>query len=384
MKVLILVPMEHLPLAQPVIRACREASISMEISANIENVESEVARTGPDGCVLILPVHCDEARDLVQRYAKQFPTVYFRVLRIRENGELEESWEDNLQPLFDHVVKLPEHLSIAENRQIHYAPEFSQFTTGEKLNRPSHGPGWEAALTLEMQKLQSLLQGAQCNHSRARHYHRLLCETVGEELQEACYRVLHGSFKGWFYTREELARWLAVVAHYMPGIEVSHLPPPGDVGAAHRYIHYYPTDEAHYALASATLYAHEALHECMKEVLDCRWTGKVDGCNLLWLSNCLRGWCDYAREIAHAHIRLFDWWLKTEVSLDDIVRAPRSQRRNMQILCEYWKLPHLRETPQALAATIQIFHEGVRCEPFAQMNSFAQFQQLLIKSNVQE
>lgn len=384
MKALILVSKENAPLAKPVAQACASVAIITEVSTDIDNIEREVARTSPHVCVMILPVHFDEARDLLLRYVKKFRTVYFRILRIRENGELEESWEDNLAPIFDHVVTLPKHLLIVPQRQIHYAPEFAQFSTGAKLNRPSNWPGWEEELTLEMQKLQSLLQGAQCNHKRALHYHHLVSETSGEELQEACYRMLHGSFKGWFYTREELTRWLSVVAHYMPGIEVSHLPAPGDVGAAHRYIHYYPTYEAHYALASATLYAHEALHECMKEVLDCRWTGKVTSRNLLWLSNCVRGWCDYAHEIADAHIRLFDWWLTTEVSLDDIVHATRTKRRDMQIFCEYWELPHLRETPQALAATIQLVHEGVRCEPFAEMHSFDEIQKIIRESRSKE
>lgn len=360
MKILILSPAESSPLACEVALLCVNRNHVFEISHLIDEVEREIARTVPHACVILAPVHFDEANEIVARYHQEFPTVYFRVLRIRQNGELEETWSDNLGPVFEHQPELPAHLTIAPQRQIHYATEFTSLFTGDKLNRPGLTPCWEQELADEQNKLLWLLEGAKKHHARAKEYHRLLCEVAAAELQEACYRTLHGSCKAWFYSREELARWLAVLSHSVPGIQLEYLPPPGDLGPAHKFIHFYTQHEVNYALVSATLYAHDDFRDGMASIVGWHLSGKTKPADLIWLNASIRGWVAYARQIAETHLRLMDRWLQDKPTADQITNPCRTLRRDIQLFCEYWQLPRLRNHAESLLAAIHDFHAGVR------------------------
>lgn len=272
----------------------------------------------------------------------------------------------------------------AGRRMIFHDDAYRRYASVGKRHRPKNEPGWQKAITqqetLFVLQLQTGLAGG---HERAKRYAAVLRRNHSQLLLECAYRLGHGSYKvAWL--REELARWLTVICHYIPGADIAACPPPQNASTEFAYLHY--TIPATYLYPMFCVLHLHPRHSVMAQILkavEWSYTGESEeelaetGCRLFGLNV-------YLAELVRAQLWCMEEFLFADSDFHKKSNAGRGLRRAIGTIMEFWGWDYLREigsgldgiTRSVLAGTTRVeTREGARMVP-----SFREFRDALIKS----
>ena len=238
-----------------------------------------------------------------------------------------------------------------EVRLVFHDPQFHYFSQGDKIRAGSYGIERQCA------GLFRLLDGAKLNHLRAKAYLTAIEASLPGLESELAYRNVHRSYKGLSWSRELVTKFVAVVVHYIPGVEVDYLPPPAPIHPSVDYVHYDQPMEARYALdALCQMQIHHAVAELLISSSQWIFTGQK-GITLLAEQCQLFGLAGFMHQIAKAHIAVMNRWLipANATAEEDL---SREEHRQMGVVRDFWAWGCIFETPDMLPHLLRAYHDG--------------------------
>lgn len=273
-----------------------------------------------------------------------------------------------------------------EQRIIIHDEAYQKFASAEKLHVPGPEPGWESVASNQECRFLLQLQTAKVEncHQQAQHYYQALRRFDEGLTLEAAYRLAHGSYKI-VALREQIARWLTVLAHYIPDIEIEHCPAPHNASSRVDYIHYEMPPVFDYAVFSVLAYGmNAAVAAQIKEAVTWQFEGQSEsqlatkGCMLFGLNA-------YLAQVARAQIEAMSQFLDMESSFYKSEMGNRNLRRTLGIYFEFWGWPYLWNMGDGLREITRRFHSGetrvVGPEGVAMTPTFCQFRQMMVEEN---
>jgi hypothetical protein len=240
-------------------------------------------------------------------------------------------------------------------RTIFHDASLRDISTG-KLRRPDFtDPNWRSGSIRQEVRFVLQLQAAQANHAAASHYYRcLIAQQRGLDL-ELGYRLVHGSFKALSWSRELAGRWLALLCHYVPGVELERLPAPMTPGPAVDFVHHAAPEEVLYAAALAIRFGVLAsIATEIKFLVGIKFEQQPEA-ELFQISIRLYGLAKLLQKVGEAQVRLMSWWLNPEWEDDE---DDRRYRRCAATYRDFWNLPFVIRSPQPLLDVLVGFHSG--------------------------
>ena len=256
-------------------------------------------------------------------------------------------------------ARTPLSLPFAENkRQIIHDMAYSKYASPKKLHVPERTDGWE--ITASSQEAKFLLQlqtgASDGRHQRAIKYFTLLRRFDRGLTWECGYRLGHASYKtAWL--REQIGRWLTVLAHYIPDVEVEHCPPAQNPSSRFAYLDYEMPLTYGYPLVCVLNYGVRAsVAEVIKNTAAWSFEGETEdqlaaiGCKLFGVNA-------YLSKVAQAQIWSMDQFLVRDSSLFRGAGG-RNLRRTMGIYFEFWGWSYLWESGEGLLQIARGFHSG--------------------------
>ena len=238
-----------------------------------------------------------------------------------------------------------------EVRLVFHDPEFQHFSKGDKIVAGSLGIERQCA------GLFCLLDGGKRNHVRAKAYLAAVEACLVGLEPELIYRMVHRSYKGLSWSRDLVTRFVAVIAHYIPGVEIDYLPFPAPIHSSIDYVHYEQPLEDRYALdALCRMQIHQSVEELLRSSSQWIFTGQ-SGVTLLAEQCQLYGLAAFLHQVAQAHIATVDRWLKqsgTGVEED----LTREARRQQGIVRDFWDWGLIFESPGMLPHLLRAYHDG--------------------------
>ena len=247
-----------------------------------------------------------------------------------------------------------------------------------KLNRPEKKEGWEKICGEQEARFVLQLQTGRTTHAMAKNYFACLVAQQAAFDQELAYRLVHGSYKALSWSRDLAVKWLALLAHYVPGIEPQFLPLAGTPGPALDFVHHEATVEGMYAATAIILSkVRPEVSNAIQELLTTRFD-RQDGDTLLSMSLKLYGAAKWLEQVGRAQIELMDAWLDpTIVERAGDRNVPRGEHRICGIFRDFYDLNFIVNSPEPLNAILRGFHAGTTyVEGFWSVPSFADFRRL--------
>jgi hypothetical protein len=337
----------------------------------------EIARTTPHLLVAILPAE-PGFQALVQVGINElFPNLPICYVA-GDLSQAENSWQQDLaealaQPIHPEVPR-----SYAEgNRNVVHDESLQDLWKG-KLNRPEQVEGWEKTCAHQEARFVLQLQTAQRNHAAAKNYFECLRAQQAGLDQEIAYRLPHGSYKALSWSRDLAAKWLALLAHYVPDVELQFLPQAGTPGPTIDYVHHDMRIEGVYA---ATLILCSGLKasvaEAIKELVTTRFD-QQDENTLFATSLKLYGTAKFLEQVGTAQIELMEAWLDpTVVDRAGDREVPRGEHRNAGIYRDFYDLTFIVASPEPLDSILKGFHAGTTyVEERRFLPTFAEFRRI--------
>jgi hypothetical protein len=336
----------------------------------------EIARTTPH--LLVLDVFADALSGQMDQVRMLFPNLpVFSIIGALSDGPAE--WQPALRQFLSQPIKPEAPRPYADDIRV-VCHEKSLITYWEgKLNRPKQEDGWEQRCSTQEARYVLQLQAGRKNHEAAKRYYEcLLAQQAGLD-QELGYRIVHGSYKALSWSRDLAVKWLALLAHYVPDVELEYLPIAGTPGPSIDYVHHYLSLEGMYA-AALIMHAgvQPSVDHAIKDLVAASFEGQ-DAQTLLGISVKLYGIAQLLQQVGKAQIELMDAWLDPGI-LDraedhDLLR---SERRNAGIYRDFYGLNYIVHYPAPLALTLRGFHAGTTYVPDQRrFPTFADFRRLL-------
>lgn len=235
----------------------------------------------------------------------------------------------------------------ADQRLVIRDDAYGVFEDGLKRNFPEVEPENDAAFAHELATYARHVEGATAHHAAAQHHlHQVIVTDQGLRV-EATYRAIHSSHKI-FWLREHIFRWIGVLAHYLPGVELEYLPPPAPPSPKLDYLHYSSPPESCYAAAALLIHGFKpSWMLSLRSILEQKFIGQ-DEETLLQETLTLAGWSFLLREIAIAQVRVMHHALKLDPSFYTEKLPARALHRATGIYCDFWNLRYLRTNPHLL------------------------------------
>jgi hypothetical protein len=332
--------------------------VAIESGARVASWPPALAEHEPD--LVLAPYPLEEDPGLRETLMK-FPDCQFRVL-----GENEADREATLRAAEDaYVGRRIESRGFAdEHRFVIHDPAYQKYASLEKLHRPKEEPGWqETALKQEAYFVLQLQTGAAGGHQRAKQYHSVLRRFHRQLSQECAYRLGHSSYKiGWM--RDEIARWMTVLCHYLPGADIAVCPQPQNVSREYVYLHHDMPETYSYPILCVL--------QCMprpsvaKEIIRAstwRYSGESEE-DLARVAYTLCGVNAYLSEIARAQIWCMDQFLSADSDFHRSVDVDRDLHRAIGSVMEFWGWDYLYGMGHGLRAiTSRVLTGETRVEP---------------------
>jgi hypothetical protein len=240
-----------------------------------------------------------------------------------------------------------------EQRRILLDPEYSKYCSDRKLKRPEISERFDSDAASQLLRLIWMLRTARKVRERANRYRDAFTSVGGYEWQEIIYRTVHGSFKSAAFGRDQAVRYLAYLAHFVPGIDLAGLPHPVDVPAELRYVHYDASLEAHHTLFSLGLFGFNGeLSKQLYEMLDWHFEGESDD-DLARTSVEFTGLAFTLYIVGFAQASVINWLLNPPI-LDQLsAPRPRALHRAIQTFTDFWDLRHVMDDPKLLATAVE-------------------------------
>jgi hypothetical protein len=197
----------------------------------------EIARTTPHLLVAILPAEPGFQALVLVEINELFPDLPV-CLVAGDLSQEDNPWRQDLAEALAQPIKPEVPRPYAEDSRIVLHDESLRALWTGKLNRPQQVEGWEKTCAHQEARFVLQLQTAQKNHGAAKNYFECLRAQQAGLDQEIAYRLPHGSYKALSWSRELVAKWLALLAHYVPDAELQFLPRAGTPGPAIDYVHH--------------------------------------------------------------------------------------------------------------------------------------------------
>ena len=241
-------------------------------------------------------------------------------------------------------------------RRIFHDESLRAYSKG-KLHRPHNDPGWEKECQRQEAAFLLQLHSGSRNHGAAQRYLACLMEQEPDLEQEICYRTCHTSYKGLCWARDLAARYCAVLAHYIFGVELDYLPSPHAASPSSDYVHQQPSLWSIYAVVVvAAGHPRTTSSQEVSKLLHTCFSGQTDE-QLVQISTELFGLASLLRIVAVQQVRLMDWWLDpVQVRFADTL--PRSTHRAAGIFREFWGMDYIIHSPAPLNSLLQGYHAG--------------------------
>jgi hypothetical protein len=278
-----------------------------------------------------------------------------------------EGWEAKLREFLDRARPLETPRPYAtSDRSVYHDASLRNISSG-KLRRPDFtDPDWRSRFIRQEILFVLQLQAAQANHAAGLHYYRcLIAQQRGLDL-ELGYRLVHGSYKALSWSRELAGRWLALLCHYLPGVEMDQLPAPMTPGPAVDFVHHVAPKEVVYAGALAIHFGVLAPIATEIRFLVGVQFDQQPETELLQLSIRLYGLAKLLQKIGEAQVRLMGWWLNPQWTEDE---GDRRYRRYVATYRDFWELPFVICSPEPLLDVLANFHSG---ETYARLLKLSQ------------
>jgi len=227
-------------------------------------------------------------------------------------------------------------------RYIIHDDPYMDYASEAKLHSPKNAPGWEEiAIRQEAMFVMQLQMGmADGRHLRAKQYYKVLARFNRGIKCECAYRLGHNSYKvAWL--REQLGRWMTVIAHYIPDTEVEHCPPPQNASSGFAFLHYEMPTVFLYPIGCVLLYGIRAgLAAQIQDAAAWRYDGEDEtqlaarGCSLFGLNA-------YLAEVARAQVWVMEQFMSPTSEFHVETADSRSLRRTMGTYFEFWGWDYL-------------------------------------------
>lgn len=332
--------------------------VVMEAGARVTSWPQALAEHEPD--LLLAPHPLEDDQELMATLFK-FPDCQFRVL-----GESEADREATLRAaVAAYENRRVESRRFAdEPRFIIHDPAYQPYAASEKLHRPKEETGWqETAMRQEAYFVLQLQTGAAGGHRRAKHYHSVLRRFHRQLSQEAAYRLGHGSFKiAWM--RDEIARWMTVLCHYIAGVDIAACPQPQNASKEYAYLHHdMPVNYSYPILCVLQCMPRPSLAKEIIRASTWRYSGETDE-ELAQIGYTLFGIDAYLAEIARAQIWCMDQFLSADSNFHRSSDEDRGLHRAIGAVMEFWGWDYLYGMGHDLRAiTSRVLTGETRVEP---------------------
>jgi hypothetical protein len=169
--------------------------------------------------------------------------------------------------------------------------------------------------------------------------------------------MVHRSYKGLSWSRDLVTRFVGVLVHYIPGVQLEYLPFPAPVHPSLDYVHYEQPFEDRYALdVLCRMQIHRSVEELLISCSQWIFTGQT-GVTLLAEQCQLYGLAGFMHQVAQAHIAVMDRWLRPQ-GTGDAEGVPREVRRQLQTLRDFWDWGGLWESKGMLPHLLRAYHDG--------------------------
>lgn len=336
-----------------------------------------IARTTPHRLVFHTPSRSATGHLILEQLRVLFPDL--QVCSLSGDLSVEQAvWHPALQEFLAQPVQPQEPRPYAEgDRVVGHDDSLQTFWKG-KLNRPERKEGWEVICANQEARFVLQLQTARKNHSAAKRYFECLTMQQAGLDQELAYRLAHGSYKALSWSRDLAAKWLALMAHYVPDTELEYLPLASTPGPAIDYVHHNMPVEGMYAAALVILSTVKpTIQNAIKELVTARFDQQDDDA-LLDLSLKLYGMAKMLEQVGCAQIELMDAWLDPAiVDRAEDRTVPRGESRNAGIFRDFHDLTFIVLSPEPLTSILRGFHAGsTYVEERQYLPSFAEFRRL--------
>ena len=310
----------------------------------------EIARTSPHVVVIALDSIDPDTAFTLRFVEEQFPSL--RVVRLLgESGhKIPAAWQDLLRTAFSSSPPLPAPQPYASSeRLVFHDPRFNDFVRFDKLSAGS------PSLTRQTTRLRQLLETGRRHHALAKNYLAAIQASLPGLEPEICYRMVHKSYKGLSWARELIAKYVSVLAHYVPGVEVRYLPLPAPLHPSIDYVPFELGADGQYAVGAVIgLEINPAVTELLAVLSHAAFTGQ-EPVTLLSAQTHLMGMTALMEQIAIAHVSLMDRWLDPHWT-DGEQEHTRKAHRERDIFRDFWDLESLFATRATLPQLIEAFH----------------------------
>ena len=239
----------------------------------------------------------------------------------------------------------------AEMRLVFHDSDFNHFSRGDKIRAGSVGIERQCA------GLFCLLDGAKRNHVRAKSYLAAIEASLAGLEPELTYRMVHRSYKALIWSRSLVTKFVAAIAHYVPGVQVDYLPFPAPVHSSLDYVHYEQPLEDRYALdALCRMDIHQSVAELLISSSQWIFTGQ-NGVVLVAEQCQLYGLARFMHQVAQAHIATVDRWLELPGAGAE-EGLTREAHRQQGIVRDFWAWGSIFESPGMLSHLLRAYHDG--------------------------
>ena len=244
-----------------------------------------------------------------------------------------------------------------DQRIIVHDQRYQPLASVKKLHLPKDEPGY---LYCDQCRIVLHLQMAQTDdrHQRAQDYCHALERFSEGLMQETAYRLSHGSYKI-VWLREQIARWLTVLAHYIPDFEIENGPAPHTASPRVDFVHYEMPPVYHYAVYSVlACRINKSVAEQIRTAMLWQFTGQSEA-ELVYEGCFLFGLNAYLEQVARAQIVAMSQFLDPESEFHRQGTNSRNLRRTLGIYFVFWGWDHLRNMMDAgLQEITRKFHSG--------------------------
>ena len=295
------------------------------------------------------------AEDMVlfEELGKVFPALSICLLADVPTGT---KWRAMLREFLNQPIPGETPRPYADNfRVVGIDEPFVPYDKG-KLKRPEQKPGWEKDCSHQEGRFLIQLEGGQRNQAAAKNYLQcLLAQQRGLD-EELAYRLAHGSFKALSWSRDLAVKWLALLAHYAPDVELEYLPKPAAASAQVDFVHHEIRPEGMYAASLVLLSRVDpAVERAIMSLLTSSFSGQSDE-ELLSDSLRLYGLAKFLQEVGTAQVDLMHRWLNP--SHQPAHSTERFQRRQLGLFRDFWNLAFIAVTPEPLTSILRGYHAG--------------------------
>ncbi|HEY8961787.1 MAG TPA: hypothetical protein VIM57_06225 [Luteolibacter sp.] len=108
----------------------------------------------------------------------------------------------------------------------------------------------EDSVEIQEKRLGWMLRMARLHGDRAEAYRQTVCQWEGLEFQEMVAHLLDEGPEAMAFARDQWVRYAGYLCHFLPGIELDHLPATGDLHAGIRFLHFGPSLDAAYVVTA--------------------------------------------------------------------------------------------------------------------------------------